>query len=144
MSLEDYYREVHGIIDDDLAKAFIPKPVQLIIAGSRDFTNTDLMRERLQAMEELGLFANGVELICGMAKGADNTGRLIFEQQGLPIHAFYPDWNGLGKRAGFVRNAAMGDAADMALIFWDGQSKGTKHMIDYMEKLNKPVYLVRY
>jgi ribA/ribD-fused uncharacterized protein len=120
------------------------KPVQLIIAGGRDFTNSDLMRERLQAMEELGLFPNGVELICGMAKGADNTGFDIFHKAGLTIHAYHPDWDGLGKRAGFVRNAQMGDDADMALIFWDGQSKGTKHMIDYMEKLGKPVYIVRY
>ncbi len=144
MSLEDYYREVHRIIDDDLTPALRPKPVQLIIAGGRDFNNQALVVERLQALEELGLFTNGVELICGMARGADNMGRLVFEQAGLPIHAYHPDWSGLGNRAGFVRNAQMGDAADMALIFWDGQSKGTKHMIDYMEKLNKPVYLVRY
>ena len=123
---------------------YAPKPVQLIIAGGRDFTDSDLMRERLQAMEELGLFANGVELICGMAKGADNTGFDIFHKAGLTIHAYHPDWDGLGKRAGFVRNAQMGDDADMALIFWDGQSKGTKHMINYMEKLGKPVYLVGY
>lgn len=144
MSLQDYINAVSGAIDADITKALQPKPLKLIIAGGRDFTNSDLMHERLQAMEELGLFANGVELICGMAKGADNTGRLIFEQQGLTIHAYHPDWDGLGKRAGFVRNAQMGDDADMALIFWDGQSKGTKHMIDYMEKMNKPVYLVEY
>lgn len=119
-------------------------PVRLIIAGGRDFNDQPLVVERLQAMEALDLFPNGVELVCGMAKGADNLGRLVFEQAHLPIHAFHPDWDGLGKRAGFVRNAQMGDFADMALIFWDGKSKGTKHMIDYMEKLSKPVYLVGY
>ena len=144
MSLQDYINAVSGAIDADITKALQPKPAQLIIAGGRDFTDSDLMRERLQAMEELGLFPNGVELICGMAKGADNTGFDIFHKAGLTIHAYHPDWDGLGKRAGFVRNAQMGDDADMALIFWDGQSKGTKHMIDYMEKLGKPVYLVRY
>lgn len=117
---------------------------KLIIAGGREFKDMTLMCERLEAMEKLGLFPDGVELICGMAKGADQLGHDVFQQAGLPISKFIPDWDGLGKRAGFVRNAEMGDAADLALIFWDGQSRGTKHMIEYMEKLGKPVYLVRY
>ena len=118
--------------------------MKLIIAGGRDFNDWELMYERLQAMDALNLFPNGVELICGMAKGADMLGHNIFTQLGFPIHVFQPDWDGLGKRAGFVRNAEMGDAADLALIFWDGKSKGTKHMIDYMEKLQKPHYIVPY
>lgn len=121
-----------------------PKRARLIIAGGRDFNDKALMYERLQAMEALDLFPNGVSLICGMAKGADALGLEIFQELGMPIHAFKPDWEGLGKRAGFVRNAQMGDTADLALIFWDGQSKGTKHMIDYMEKLQKPHYIVPY
>ena len=71
-------------------------------------------------------------------------GHHIFSQANLPIHVFKPDWNGLGKRAGFVRNAEMGDVADLALIFWDQKSKGTKHMIDYMTKLEKNIRLVYY
>lgn len=35
----------------------------------------------------------------------------------------------------------MGDYADCAIIFWDGQSKGTQHMINYLNKLNKPYWL---
>ena len=127
-----------------LVRTNLRKPMKLIIAGGRDFNDRALMVERLQELENQGIINERVELICGMAKGADNLGRLIFEEANLPIHAFYPDWDGLGKRAGFVRNAEMGEAADMALIFWDGQSKGTKHMIDYMDKMNKPCYVVRY
>lgn len=32
--------------------------------------------------------------------------------------------------AGFKRNEEMADHADAAIIFWDGKSKGTQHMID--------------
>lgn len=117
---------------------------KLIIAGGRDFNDQTLMRERLGEMVKQGIIDGSVELISGMAKGADLMGYFIFKENGLTIHEFIPDWDGLGKRAGFVRNAEMGDAADLALIFWDGQSRGTKHMIEYMEKLGKPVYLVRY
>lgn len=118
--------------------------MKLIIAGGRDFRDINLMRDRLQQLVADKVIDDSVELICGMARGADIMGYNLFTEVGLTTHEFKPDWDGLGKRAGFVRNEQMGDAADLALIFWDGQSKGTKHMISYMEKLNKPVYLVRY
>ena len=49
-----------------------------------------------------------------------------------------------GKSAGFIRNADMGAYADAAIIFWDGESKGTKHMIQTMKKLDKPYYIFNY
>lgn len=98
---------------------------KLIIAGGRDFNDQTLMRERLGEMVKQGIIDGSVELISGMAKGADLMGYFIFKENGLTTHEFIPDWDGLGKRAGFVRNAEMGDAADLALIFWDGQSRGT-------------------
>lgn len=118
--------------------------MKLLIAGGRDFNNLELMLHYLEGMYKLGEIDDSVELICGMARGADMLGHHIFSQANLPIHVFKPDWNGLGKRAGFVRNTEMGDVADLALIFWDQKSKGTKHMISYMDRLNKPVRLVYY
>lgn len=127
-------------------RQLLAKPVgkKLIIAGGRDFNDEALMRDRLQEMANQQIIDETTELVCGMTKGADIMGQHLFKQNGMTVHEFIPDWDGLGKRAGFVRNAEMGDAADLALIFWDGQSRGTKHMIEYMEKLGKPVYLVRY
>jgi len=40
----------------------------------------------------------------------------------------------LGKAAGFIRNAEMAEYADALIAFWDGRSKGTKHMIDLAKK----------
>lgn len=127
-------------------RQLLAKPVgkKLIIAGGRDFNDEALMRDRLQEMANQQIIDETTELVCGMAKGADIMGQHLFKQNGMTVHEFIPDWDELGKRAGFVRNADMGNAADLALIFWDGQSRGTKHMIEYMEKLGKPVYLVRY
>jgi hypothetical protein len=118
--------------------------MKLLIAGGRDFNDRAAMMTALQTLFEAGHIDPSVELICGMARGADMLGHQIFKDAALPIHVFQPDWNGLGKRAGFVRNEQMGDVADLALIFWDGQSKGTKHMIDYMRKLNKPAHIYHY
>jgi hypothetical protein len=38
----------------------------------------------------------------------------------------------------------MGEFADAGLAFWDGKSRGTLHMIKYLEHLNKPVNIVKY
>ena len=116
----------------------------LIIAGGRDFNDRELMLDRVKELERLGVITEHTTLICGMARGADLMGHSIFKQAGLAIEEMPADWNRLGKRAGFIRNQDMGRLADVALIFWDGQSRGTKHMIEVMESLGKTVYLVRY
>lgn len=117
---------------------------KIVIAGSRGFTDHALMVDRLQALEEMGLVTASTTLICGMARGADMLGHKIFKAAGLPIVEMPADWEGYGKSAGYRRNAEMAAIADLALVFWDGTSPGTKHMIDTMERLKKPVYLVRY
>lgn len=116
----------------------------MIIAGGRDFRDVDLMLDRLKELEAMGKVNEDTVLICGMARGADLMGHSIFKAAGLPILEMPADWEGLGKRAGFARNEDMVKLADLALIFWDGQSKGTKHMIEVMDRLNKPAYVVRY
>lgn len=122
----------------------VPKPNKLIIAGGRDFNDRELMLDRVKELERLGVITEHTTLICGMARGADLMGHSIFKQAGLVIEEMPADWDRLGKRAGFIRNQDMGRLADVALIFWDGQSRGTKHMIEVMESLGKTVYLVRY
>lgn len=117
---------------------------KLIIAGGRDFNDRALMIDRLQELERLGIVDHNTTLVCGMARGADLMGHSIFKAAGLPIIEMPADWEGLGKRAGFARNDAMGVVADIGLIFWDGQSKGTGHMITVMRRLGKTVYLVNY
>lgn len=36
-----------------------------------------------------------------------------------------------------LKDKAMGDDCDTALMFWDGKSKGTQQNIDYVDKLGK-------
>lgn len=118
--------------------------MKLIVAGGRDFTDTKRMIAELQKLVESGEITDSPELVCGMARGADITAYNLWKEAGMIIHEFPADWDRLGKRAGYVRNQEMGEFADAAVCFWDGNSKGTEHMIDIMNKLNKPVYIVRY
>lgn len=36
----------------------------------------------------------------------------------------------------------MVELCDSVLVFWDGVSKGTKHTIDYANKIGKPVEII--
>lgn len=118
--------------------------MKIVVFGGRDFTNRSWMLSCLVELQTEGIITPDVELLCGRARGADNTAYDLFKEVGANIHEFPADWEFYGKRAGFVRNKEMAALADVGLGFWDGKSKGTKHMIDEMKRLNKPLYVVRY
>lgn len=77
---------------------------------------------------------NDIIIISGTAKGADKLGERYAKEKGYGIIYKPADWNQLGKRAGYVRNEEMAKLADVAVIFWDGESRGAKHMIDLCDK----------
>lgn len=118
--------------------------MKLIVAGGRDFTDANRMISELQKLVNSGNIPECPELVCGMAYGADLAAYSLWSGTGMVVHKFPADWARLGKRAGYIRNQEMGEFADAAVCFWDGNSKGTKHMIDIMNRLNKPAYVVRY
>ena len=106
--------------------------MKLIIAGSRDFTDYKLLAETLKAE---GLTGDTVDtVVSGCAHGADKLGEKWAVSQGIPITRFPADWDAYGKRAGFVRNSEMAEYADACIVFWNGTSKGTKHMIDIAKR----------
>jgi hypothetical protein len=123
----------------------------LLIAGSRGFYNSK-DKEVLKCHYKLGLEAleniktkyNVHEVISGKAKGADTFGEIWAEANSIRVKEFPAEWDKYGKKAGMIRNKAMGDIADIAVIFWDGKSPGSKNMIDYFKSLKKPIYIIKY
>lgn len=119
------------------------KPFKLIVAGGRDFKDMDLFLKTMQQVEQ-ELAEYSVSLVSGMAKGADLMGYQFAKEYGITCYEFPADWNRYGKAAGFRRNQEMADFSDGLVAFWDGKSRGTKHMIETMEDQGKPVYIVEY
>lgn len=119
---------------------------KLIVAGGRDFNDYDLFTNAIKTLCLNGELKNeDVSIVSGMARGADAMAVQFAHDNHVQLYKFHADWNGpLGKGAGFARNADMGKFADGLLAFWDGNSKGTKHMIDYMRSLDKRVWVVIY
>ena len=120
--------------------------MKVIIAGGRDFTNVTVMATTLNNLQDVDhvIEIEKLTLICGMARGADLTAYKLFSEAGLPVEAYPADWDQYGKQAGFIRNIQMADVADMLIAFWDGESRGTAHMIDTARKLNLNVLVFNY
>lgn len=120
--------------------------MKLIVAGGRDFNDYELLKETLGSLQQE--YGNITEVVSGTAKGVDKLGEQYANENNIPIKRFVPDWQGLGKKAGHVRNRKMGDYAKehngMLAAFWDKQSKGTKGMIDYAKKIGLKSVVVYY
>lgn len=116
--------------------------MKLIIAGGRDFSNAALMHNAMIDFME----ANGTPsvVVCGMARGADALGRMWAYENWIPVKEFPADWDLHGKKAGPIRNQAMAEYADCAIVFWDGKSRGSADMIRRMREMKKDVVVVKY
>lgn len=112
--------------------------MKTIIAGSRDFTDNELMWNILKEFPEIS------EVVCGGARGADECGQLWAYDKGIPVKMFLADWNKYGKAAGIKRNIQMAEYADMLIAFWNGKSTGTKHMIAEAKRRKLIVHVIEY
>lgn len=116
---------------------------KIIVAGSRDFNDVELMRSELNSfVKELG--TKSIEVVSGGARGADHLGEHYAKHYNQACSVFPADWKQYGKRAGYIRNAEMAKYAEACIVFWDGKSKGTKHMIDLAKRYGIILKVVNY
>ncbi len=107
--------------------------MKLAIVGSRTCPQIDI---------EKYLDETSDTIISGGAIGADTLAHEYAIKNGIKLIEFKPDYKLHGKIAPLVRNRLIVDECDSVLAFWDGKSKGTKFVIDYAMKMNKPVKTV--
>lgn len=115
--------------------------MKVIIAGSRGFSDYDFLCEICD--KELSKFTE-VEIISGGAKGADKLGERYAKERGFPLSHFCADWDYYGKSAGYKRYALMAVYADYLIAFWDGKSKGTRHMINLARRNNLEIKVYNF
>ena len=116
---------------------------RLIIAGGREFSDYPLLAASVvEFVNELD--DPDIEIVCGCARGADSLGEEYGKSKGYKINYYKPNWDLYGKAAGMFRNRAMALNADGLIAFWDGSSKGTKHMIDMARRHGLKVKVIKY
>lgn len=117
---------------------------RVIIAGSRNFNNYELLKKECDAFLSDKKKKYNIIIISGGARGADFSGEKYAQDEGFSLEKFPANWNKFGKSAGFRRNEQMAEVADALIAFWDGKSHGTKHMIEIMENKKLLVKVIKY
>jgi hypothetical protein len=120
---------------------------KLIVAGGRNFSDYNLLSNKLSNLREKILennIAEDILIVSGHAPGADTLGEKWAIENHVSYKVFPANWNKFKNSAGAIRNKQMGDYADGLLAFWDGKSTGTKNMITYAKEKNISILIVRY
>lgn len=110
--------------------------MKVIVAGTRYITDMDAVAKALDSS-----CFEITEVVCGMARGVDLLGLKWAETFNVPVKKFPANWAKFGKRAGFLRNKEMAAYADALIAVWDGQSRGTKHMIEFARMKGLKIYV---
>ena len=113
--------------------------MKVIIAGSREGFTIEDVRIAVLNREFYGAIT---EVVSGGARGVDRLGEQWAKENDIPIKQFIPDWDGLGKKAGHVRNREMGDYADALIVVIIDDSKGSVGMYEYATKKGLKVHAV--
>ena len=117
---------------------------KVIIAGSRGFSNYKLLYETCNSTLREKRKTHNIVVISGHARGADTLGEKYAKDMGFDLEIFPAEWKKFGKSAGFKRNEKMAEVADGLIAFWNGESHGTKHMIDIATEKGIQVKVVNY
>ena len=112
--------------------------MKTIIAGSRTITDKSVVYD---AIWDSGWALEITEVVSGHATGVDHIGEGWARKNGARLKLFPTDWKANGKAAGHIRNRQMGDYAEALIAVWDGQSRGTKGMIDYARRRGLKVFV---
>ena len=110
--------------------------MKTIIAGSRNITEYATLIKALKKVDwEI------TTVLSGTARGVDKLGEIFAKENNIPLEKYPAEWDKYGKSAGYKRNLVMAENAEALLALWDGQSKGTKHMIDIAKKHSLKIHI---
>lgn len=110
--------------------------MKTIIAGSRGLNNYLVL---LNAIEKINWKITHV--VSGTCQGADRLGERWARTNNISISRYSADWKRYGKKAGILRNVKMVENAEALLALWDGESRGTEHIITFAKSAGLKVYI---
>lgn len=121
--------------------------MKIIITGGRDFCDKAMLYNKLDSVLSQFSSTNHIEIVTGGACGADEIGKQYALEHDLAHAEFPANWNEHGKSAGYVRNLKMVEYVDgdgLLVVFWDGESKGTAHMIEIARSRGMFISILKY
>lgn len=105
---------------------------KIAVGGSRAIESYDLVKAVLD-----DLLVPGDVVLSGNAPGADRLGERYAAEHGLEFKIIPSEWEKHGLKATMMRNEVLLKAADCIILFWDGTSEGSRHMLKIAERAKK-------
>jgi hypothetical protein len=109
--------------------------MKTIIAGTRTINSYELVRVAIHSSK-----FKITEVVSGGCYGVDTIGEEWARENNIPVKVFPADWNKYGKSAGPRRNEQMANYADALILIWDGDSRGSRSMLNLAYERNLAVY----
>lgn len=100
------------------------------VIGSRGLTISNL---------EEYLPPDTAEIVSGGAIGIDSCASEYAKSHNIKLTEYLPDYKKYGRSAPLKRNIEIINNSDIVLAFWDGNSRGTKYVIDKCKKIGEKV-----
>ncbi len=116
---------------------------RIVIAGCRDYNNYQEAKKHIDYYLKNIRKENDIIIVSGCASGADAIGERYAEENRFKVEKYPAEWEKYGRSAGPRRNKQMAEVGDCVICFWNGKSKGTKSMIEYAKKYNKPIRIIK-
>jgi hypothetical protein len=117
------------------------EPWRVVVAGSRSFTDYPRLARTLDRLLQHG---KDVTILSGTARGADRLGERYACERGLAVKQLPADWAASGRRAGYLRNEALLAEATHVVVFWDGASPGSRHLLERARTKGIPLRVMRF
>ena len=121
------------------------KKFYLLVVGSRDFTDYDLLSAKLDMF-----LANhrSFVIVSGGADGADSLAKRYAKEHRREYIEFPAMWDVFGNKAGYIRNLHMHQFISQfehrgVVAFWNGSSKGTAQSFKLAQQFSNPLRVVR-
>ncbi len=111
--------------------------MKLAVIGSKEFTDYSKLKSILDSLPGISV------IISGGAPGTDTLAREYAHQHNIKFLEFPPDFKKYGNEANHIRDRLIVEHGDEIIAFWDGKCEGTKYTMDYTERQNKPVTVIR-
>jgi hypothetical protein len=117
------------------------KLTRICVNGSRSFNDYKKLEIKLNSLT--AKLNGNFTFNLGAAKGADTLAQQYAEYYHIPYILFPALWDLEGKAAGILRNKRMLNESDVLISFWDYNSPGTKHAIEYAKHIGIGVCVIK-
>jgi predicted Rossmann fold nucleotide-binding protein DprA/Smf involved in DNA uptake len=111
--------------------------MKIAIIGSRNYSNLDAVKMFLNNLAKLTSFS----VITGGARGVDTVATSWCKEHNVQCETIRPV-NLNDKFSYLLRNVEIITKADKVIAFWDGESRGTKFVINYCKIRNKDLQII--